>query len=111
MQGTQGIQGPAGSGGGGGFTVAARQTANFNAAASTIYPVDTTGGPITATLPASPSTGDRISFYDPAGTWDTNNMTVARNGNNILGLAENLVCDVEWVSFTLIYDATRKWAW
>lgn len=93
-----------------GISVAARQTGNFNAVANNIYPVDTTSGVITATLPASPVQGDRIGFYDAAGTWDTNNLTVGRNGNNIVGAALNLVANVEWVGFTLAWDATRGWA-
>lgn len=93
-----------------GISVAARQTSNFNAVASTLYPVDTTSGAITATLPASPAQGDRIGFYDAAGTWDTNNLTIGRNGNNIAGAALDLIADVEWVGFTLAWDATRGWA-
>jgi len=93
-----------------GISVAARQTANFNAVASTLYPVDTTSGAITATLPASPAQGDRIGFYDAAGTWDTNNLTIGRNGKNIVGAALDLVANVEWVGFTLAWDATRGWA-
>jgi hypothetical protein len=93
-----------------GISVAARQTGNFNAVANNIYPVDTTSGAITATLPASPVQGDRIGFYDAAGTWDTNNLTIGRNGNNIVGAALNLVANVEWVGFTLAWDATRGWA-
>jgi hypothetical protein len=31
-------------------------------------------------LPASPTLGDFISFVDYAGTFDTNNFTVASNG-------------------------------
>jgi hypothetical protein len=92
------------------MTVAARQTGNFNAVANTIYPVDTTSGVITATLPASPTQGDRIGFYDAAGTWDTNNLTIGRNGNNIVGAALDLVANVEWVGITLAWDATRGWA-
>ena len=93
-----------------GISVAARQTGNFNAVANTIYPVDTTSGVITATLPASPVQGDRIGFYDAAGTWDTNNLTIGRNGNNIVGAALDLVANIEWVGITLAWDATRGWA-
>lgn len=93
-----------------GISVAARQTGNFNAVADNIYPVDTTSGVITATLPASPAQGERIGFYDAAGTWDTNNLTIDRNGNNIVGAASDLVANIEWVGITLAYDATRGWA-
>jgi hypothetical protein len=45
------------------------------------YFINTSSNAITATLPASPTLGDFISFVDYAGTFDTNNLTVARNGN------------------------------
>ena len=47
--------------------------------------MNTTGGAITLTLPGSPTLGDEISFVDYAGTFDTNNLTVARNGKKING--------------------------
>jgi hypothetical protein len=34
----------------------------------------------TATLPAGPTLGDEVTFIDYAGTFDTNNLTVAPNG-------------------------------
>jgi hypothetical protein len=46
------------------------------------YFINTTSNAITATLPASPTLGDFISFVDYAGTFDTNNLTVARNGTS-----------------------------
>jgi hypothetical protein len=49
------------------------------------YFINTSSNAITATLPASPTLGDFISFVDYAGTFDTNNLTVARNGNKIQG--------------------------
>jgi hypothetical protein len=38
---------------------------------------------ITVTLPASPSAGDIVAIKDYAGTWDTNNVTIGRNGSKI----------------------------
>ena len=51
------------------------------------YLIDTTSGTVTVTLPASPKVGDKISIKDYAATFSTNNVTVARNGNNIEGNA------------------------
>jgi hypothetical protein len=56
------------------------KTGNFNAVASEGYFINTTSAAITATLPGSPSLGDFITFIDYAGTFDTNNLTIARNG-------------------------------
>ena len=56
------------------------KTGAFDAVASNGYFVDTTSGGITATLPATPSVADIIRFIDVSGTFDTNNLTIGRNG-------------------------------
>jgi hypothetical protein len=72
--------------------------------------VNTTSSAITITLPATPSVGDNIRFMDLAGTFGTNNLTVARNGSNIFGLADNLVITNNDAAFQLIYTgATYGW--
>ena len=59
------------------------KTTNFNAADHEIYPVNTSGGSdITATLPASPSAGNRIAFIDYAGTFNTNHLNIDPNEKN-----------------------------
>ena len=79
-------------------------------AANDRYFIDTTAAAQTATLPASPLVGDQISIIDLAGTFDTNNVTVARNGNNIMGLAEDLVISLEDAGVVLVYTgATNGW--
>lgn len=86
------------------------KSANFNAVAGTQNFVDTSGGAITATLPASPSQGDEIRFIDSKGTFDTNNLTVARNGKPIQGDATDLVVATERAGFGLVfYDDTQGW--
>ena len=50
-------------------------------------------GPFTLTLPASPSPGDAVRVR--GGGWATNNLTIARNGQTILGLAEDLLCNYD----------------
>ena len=94
----------------GGAAWQAVQTGNFNATAKEGYFVDTTSGAITATLPSTPTLGDFISFIDYAGTFDTNNLTVARNGNPIQGSATDLTVATERAGFTLVFvDATQGW--
>jgi len=74
------------------------------------YFVNTTGGVITVTLPASPSAGDIIALKDYANTWDTNKVTVARNGSKINGACACAVLNTESQSVTLIYvDGTKGW--
>jgi hypothetical protein len=71
---------------------------------------DTSGGSFTLTLPASPNAGDSIDIFDYSETFDTNPLTIARNGQRIESLEENLVCNVEGAYFTMIYTgSTRGW--
>jgi len=94
----------------GGASWQAVKTADFNVTAGEGYFVDTTSTTITATLPGSPTIGDFVAIVDYAGTFDTNNLTVARNGNNIQGSAADLTVGTERAGFTLVYvDATQGW--
>ena len=82
----------------------------LNIAANDRYFVNTSGGAATITLPATPLVGDQISILDLASTFDTNNCTLNRNGNKIMGLTENLVLNVEDEAITLVYTgATFGW--
>ena len=72
-------------------------------AAGSVVAADTTAGAFTVTLPASPANGDTVSILDYAGTFDTNNLTIARNGSNIESLAENMDCNLEDAAFSLVY--------
>jgi hypothetical protein len=81
-----------------------------NAVAGNGYFCNTTGGAFTVTLPTAATIGDFISFIDYAGTFDTNNLTIGRNGHNIQGTAADLTVATERAGFTLVYvDATQGW--
>ena len=81
-----------------------------NAVAGNGYFVNTTSAAFTITLPTSAAIGDFISFIDYAGTFDTNNLTIGRNGHNIQGAAADLTVATERAGFTLVYvDATQGW--
>jgi len=82
----------------------------INVAAGNGYFLNTTGNAITATLPASPTLGDEISFADYAGTFDSYNLTVARNGKKIQGATADLTVATERAAFTLVFtDDTQGW--
>tara|TARA_B100001093_G_scaffold352260_1_gene336709 strand:- start:288 stop:1568 length:1281 start_codon:yes stop_codon:yes gene_type:complete len=74
------------------------------------YFVNTTGGAVTMTLPASPSAGDVIQVNDIRGTSASNNITVARNSSNIQGAASDQIIASANASITFVYsDATSGW--
>ena len=85
-------------------------TGATNAVAGNGYFVNTTGGSVTVTLPASPTLGEEVSFIDYAGTFDTNALTVGRNSKNIQGSAADLTVSTERAGFTLVFtDDTQGW--
>ena len=75
-----------------------------------LYGLDTAGGAFDVMLPASPGAGVLVSLSDVTGSWAENPPTVLRNGQLIMGLAENLVLDKNFASLQLIFvDATNGW--
>jgi len=89
-------------------------SANYTAVNGDQVLVDTSGGGIgaavTITLPASPAIGNEVHFIDSGNNLASNNLTIARNGSNILGSASDLVVSTNSSAFTLVYvNATRGW--
>ena len=82
------------------------QSSNFVANAGARYGVNTTGGAVTATLPATPATGIAIFFADAGGAYATNNLTINRNGQTIMGSATNLTVSTDNQSVGLFYNGT-----
>ncbi len=75
--------------------------------------VNTNGGAVTITLPASPSTGDTVSFVDQGYDFNTNALTIGRNGSNIANDASDLVVNTQGAGLELVYsgDATTGWTY
>ena len=94
----------------GGTSWQAVKTGNFTAAAGQGVFANTTSSAFTVTLPAG-SIGDEVSIIDYAGTFDSNNLTVASNGSEkIHGSTDNLTVATERAAFTLVFtDSTQGW--
>ena len=86
------------------------KTATFTAVSGEGYFCNTSGGVITANLPAGVA-GAIVSFADYAGTWQTNNVTVAPNGTDKIGSTNaNATLNVEGQSVTFVFvDSTQGW--
>ena len=86
------------------------KTSGFTATAGEGYFVNTTSGAVTVTLPSSPSAGAVVGVKDYANTFDTNAVTLGRNGSNIGGVASNSILETEGIAVTLVYvDSTKGW--
>jgi hypothetical protein len=94
----------------GGTSWQAVKTSDFTAAAGEGYFINTTSGAITMTLPAG-VLGEEVVFIDYAGTFDTNNLTIASNGSEkIVASTNNLTVGTERAGNTLVYtDGTQGW--
>jgi len=86
------------------------KTADFTAVNGEGYFINTTSGAITMTLPSSPSAGDIVAIKDYANTFDTNNLTINRNGEPVSGDTVNPIITTEGQALTLVYgDSTKGW--
>jgi len=73
------------------------------------YMADTTSNVITFVLPASPDEGDTFGVADAFGNFGTNNATLDRNGNTILGLAQDYVFDQDGMVAQFVFDGVSNW--
>ena len=98
-----------GTTGGGGLTWIAK-SADYSPTNGQGVLANTSGGPFNVTLPATPSDGYIIGILDANGTFNTNNLTVLRNGSNIENVAQDLTCDTKDLAIELVYaGATGGW--
>jgi len=79
---------------------------SFSANSFHCYFVNTSSTAITATLPSTPSLGDTIRFFDVAKTFDSNALTVARNGELIQGDSADLTVNTESAAFDLVFSGS-----
>ena len=96
------------------FTKGFTQTdvgSNITAVIWNCYWVDTAAAARTITLPNSGLLkGDTIRFIDLRKTFDTNALTIARNGQLIMGDAQDMTVNTEAAAFDLVYHSpTYGW--
>ena len=86
------------------------KTGDFTAVAGEGYFVDTTSQAIDVTLPAG-TAGAVVAIKDYAKTFDTNAVTLVRNGSDkIGGAAVDATVNTEGIAITLIFiDSTQGW--
>lgn len=87
-------------------TVFIAKTTTYTAVAGDTLLVDTSGGSFTITLPASPATGNTVYFQDAKGTWFTSPLTIGRNGQTIMGAAEDFTASSNNAGFGLVYNGS-----
>ena len=94
------------------ITVNSSTVTAYTASAGEQIFANTTANPITITLPATPATGDEITFIDARGTFNSNNLILNRNSQPISTGTSNLTLTTNGQAFTLVYvDSTRGWAY
>jgi len=79
-------------------------TTDTNAMAGYGYFVNTEVHYILLNLPANPNLGDRIEVVDHMSTFSTHNCKIMGNGEKIMGLMEDFICDVDNLSLVMIYS-------
>jgi len=105
-----GVTGTLSANNGGSLAWQSVQAGNFTAVAGNAYPVNTTSGAVTVTLPASPSIGNIVQITDYAGTWGTNNVTIDPNSNKLNGAVASGIVGTKRESIALVYvDTTQGW--
>ena len=88
------------------------KTAPFTSVSGNGYFINTSGGAVTVTLPASPSAGDIVAIKDYAGTWGDacKAVTIGRNSSKLDATCTDSTRDTANESLTLIYvDGTQGW--
>ncbi len=95
-----------------GYASITNSNSPYTAVAGAQILANTTTSTISVALPSAASTGDEVTITDSYGTFQSNNLTVDRNGLKINGGTSNLTLSNNGQSLTLVYvDATRGWVY
>jgi hypothetical protein len=90
--------------------VVADGSTGLTAVAGRGYFINTTGGAITVTFPASPKIGDTIIINDYATTFATNNVSINFNGNKLEADTTTATLQTNDQTHTFVFtDTTQGW--
>jgi len=64
---------------------------------------DTSADGFSIALPSIPSIGEKVFILDTKGTFTTNNLTILRNGNTIMGESEDMILNVKNIEVKFIF--------
>jgi len=88
------------------------KTTTYTASAGDKILANTTTAAWTFKLPASPVAGDDVWVRDSHGKFNTNNLTVDRNGSKIRAAASNLTLNTQWQTVHFVFvDSTAGWTY
>ncbi len=77
--------------------------ANYTATNFDFIYCDTSVGSFTVTLPPSPNPNDVVAVMDISSSFGTNSLSIARNGNTIMGLGEDMIIDTNNITVEFIF--------
>jgi len=82
------------------------KNSDFTIAAGDNVQVDTRANAVNITLPSNPIAGDAVHISDGGGNFASLNVTVLRNGNTIMDLADDMIVNYNNASFGLSYNGS-----
>lgn len=89
------------------------QTSLYNASSNDEIHADSTGGAFTINLPSNPALGDRVRIIDAGNSFDTQGVTVGRNGEYIKGVGADYLLNLKgsFIEFVYVDDNVVGYGW
>ena len=85
------------------YNYTAVKTAAYTAVHKDVIPCNTSALAFTITLPITPAANTVVTIQDIATSFELKPLTVARNGQTIMGLASNMLLDVNDLRYEFIF--------
>jgi len=82
-------------------------SSNYSAQIGENISADVSAGGFTITFPPTPASGEKVRICQGAGNFSVHNLTIDRNGNNIMGLAENMIFDIDYISVEFFFNGSE----